>query len=287
MINLPRNLVALALIVCWQTGSAFAHEYWLEPLEYTIEKGQALQGNLRNGQDFKGSDYSFIKSGFEQFTINKPTGASPVTGRSGDRPALNQNADEPGLISVSYQGNFDRLVFNDAEKIVHYIEYEGLDGVLERHLERGFSEARFQEQYARCAKALYQVGAPNADDKDGLTGLKFELVAEANPYTLSPSDALPVRLYWEGKPMSNKQIRMFRFNGELKTQIFRTDDEGRAEIPLEGGGKFMLNAVHIFEGDDDPDTKLAEWVSYWASLTFGLADSDELLAKVTQDKASE
>ena len=45
----------------------------------------------------------------------------------------------------------------------------------------------------------------------------------------------------------------------------RTDAAGKAVISLQGGGKFLLNAVHMQEA---PPGRDAKWESYWASLTF-------------------
>ena len=275
----------LSLAIAFYATSSFAHEYWLEPRIYTVEKDEEISGDLKNGQFFKGSAFSYIASQYEQFTITGPDGTKNVEGRDGDRPALSATPDAEGFYSVSYQGKFDKITFTDPEKLRHYAEYEGFRGVLERHAERGLPNTKFHEQYARCAKALFQVGTPNNNGRqDALTGLKFELVAEANPYTLTEQDALPVRLYWEGQPMADVQIRMFRINNELATIEIRTDKEGRAIFPLEGGGKYMLNAVHIFEGDDDPQTETAEWISYWASLSFGISTTDDVLQTRAQLK---
>lgn len=275
---LNKKTVVLALMLASQGVSAMAHEYWLEPRIYKVEKGETLTGDLKNGQNFKGSSFGYVDTHFDQFTITGPNGTENVTGRNGDRPALKTTPPAEGLYSVSYQGKFDKITFTNPDKLKHYVEYEGFKGVLERHAERGLPETKFFEQYARCAKALFQVGSPDANNRqDTLTGMKFELVAEANPYTLSEADTLPVRLYWEGKPMADVQIRMFQINDELKTKEIRTDSDGRAVFGLSGGGKYMLNAVHIYEGDDDPATETAEWVSYWASLSFGISNTDEVL----------
>ena len=93
------STIALAWVA--GTSGASAHEYWLEPLEFTVPIGQAIQGNLKNGQDFKGSNFSYIPKYFEQFTISGPSGKVDVKGRSGDLPALNQPVEKPGLYSVS------------------------------------------------------------------------------------------------------------------------------------------------------------------------------------------
>lgn len=274
--NLARLLPLAAMVI---PSSLLAHEYWLEPRQYTIEVGERLEGDLKNGQHFKGSNYSYIEKNIDFFRLSGPEESIEITGRNGDVPAMSVMAKSEGLYVASYQGKFDRILFTNEDKIKQYAEYEGLEGLLKRHRERGFEADSLQEQYARCAKALFQVGS-GTNGNDQLTGLKLELVAEINPYSLGEGDALPVRLYWEGDPMPDTQIRLFRFDGELTTLTARTDAEGRATFLLAGGGKFMMNAVYIFEGDDDPDTRLAQWVSYWATLTFGLADSDEHLAKL-------
>lgn len=257
-------------------GSATAHEYWIEPLKFTVETGEAISAHLKNGQDFRGVNYSFIPSRFEQFTITGPDDTIDVDGRVGDLPAVNTVVSTPGLYSIAYQGTFDRITFKEEAKIRQYIDYEGLDGAFERHLERGLAPDRFEEAFARCAKALVQVGEI-AENEDRLLGLKYEWVAEANPYTLAEDQSLPVRLYWEGEPAANKHVNVFRVADKFELIRLQTDGAGRVEIPLAGGGKFMINSVMLLEGDDDPETETPEWISYWASLTFGLGNTDEIL----------
>ncbi len=258
--------------------AASAHEYWVEPREYVLDAPGQILADIRNGENYKSSNFSYIPRQFEFFKVTGPDGEAPVEGRTGDVPALSHTLSSPGLYTISYQGNFDKITFRDAAKIREYFDYEGLDGALERHLERGLAEDVFYEFYARCAKALVQVGPAGEDGRqDELTGMKFELVAEENPYTLEATDSLPVRLYLEGVPSPNRQIRIFRFDGELENTTIITDAQGRALIPLAGGGKFLLNAVHLYEGDEDPETEIPEWYSYWASLTFGIKGTDEML----------
>lgn len=277
----PR-FVILSVLITWSTwglaASARAHEYWLEPVKFQIRPGGEIAGNLKNGQNFKGTNFAYIASRFDRFTINTPSGSTPVAGRDGDRPALIATADKAGLYSVSYQGKFERITFTDPAKMQLYEDYEGLTGLLQQHVQRGLARDRLQEHYARCAKALVQVGKAGPDDAgDHLTGLVFELVAEENPYMLDEKDTLPVRLYWQGEPAGNIQIRWFRHRNATQTGTVRTDESGRARIPLSGGGKFLLNAVKIYPGDENPETDIPEWYSYWSSLTFGIKGTDAAL----------
>lgn len=274
---------SFALIVIFTTSSltslqANAHEYWVEPTKFEIQKGEPIKANLRNGQNFRGSAFPYVKGNIDIYSITN-TGDSVIPKqRTGNNPAFNFTTTNEGLHIASYQGKFDTLDFKLWPKFTHYVENQGFDGMLERHLARGIPKVGFQEQYARCAKALIQVGdITNGQDK--LTGLKYELVANKNPYTLDQNDTLPVTLYYEGAPVANKQIQVFRDDGISDVTSFklRTDTNGNANIALTGGGKFMLNSVYIYEGDEDPNTELAEYQSYWASLVFGIMGTDEML----------
>jgi uncharacterized GH25 family protein len=94
--------------------------------------------------------------------------------------------------------------------------------------------------------------------------MPLELVAGKNPYA-DPTGDLPVTLLWRGTPIPDIQIRVFQDNGSVSDTTTRTDAAGRAAISLRGGGKFLLNAVHMQEA---PPQRSAAWESYWASLTF-------------------
>jgi uncharacterized GH25 family protein len=180
----------------------------------------------------------------------------------GDIPAFAMKVRTPGLQVVNYVSSTDDLRYHSKEQFERFIEYEGLTGVLERHQERGLPELGFREDYVRCAKALAVGGT--AEGQDFLVGMPFELLAEENPY-LTKSNSLPVRLFWQGEPIPNTQIRIFHRASETEETIVRTDAEGRAQIQLTATGFFLLNAVHMLEVEQDNG---AIWKSYWASLSF-------------------
>lgn len=256
---------------------ANAHEFWIEPLKFEIEIGSNIEANFRNGQDFKGAAFPYVKQEIDLYTItNSGESVSPKQ-RTGNSPAFDFKTKNEGLHIASYQGKFDTLDFKKWSKFTHYVENQGYSDFIKRHKTRGLPKTGFQEQYARCAKALIQVGN-GFDGSDTLTGLKYELVANKNPYSLSQNDSMPVTLYYEGKPAAGKQIQVFRDDGTKPVKNFKliTDENGKAIIPLEGGGKFMLNSVYLYEGDTDPNTKLPEYQSYWATLTFGIIGTDAI-----------
>jgi uncharacterized GH25 family protein len=97
--------------------------------------------------------------------------------------------------------------------------------------------------------------------------MPLELIADQNPYAAPVPSELPVTLLWRGKPIGDIQIRVFQDNGTVTETTTRTDAAGKAVISLHGGGKFLLNAVHMQE---TPPERAAKWESYWASLTFDI-----------------
>lgn len=265
------------------TSTVNAHEYWVEPTKFKIKEGAAITANLRNGQDFKGPSFPYIKEETNLYKVTNSTQSVTPNQRTGNSPAFNYTTTSDGLHLVSFQNDFNTLNFETWPKFTHYVENQGFTGLIEKHLARGLEKIGFQEQYARCAKALIQVGdivKGTKQNTDKLTGLKFELVANKNPYTLKEGDKLPVTLFYEGSPVADKQIQVFHDDGTNKATNFklRTDKNGNADITLNGSGKFMLNAVYIYAGDEDPNTEIAEYQSYWTSLVFGIKGTDALLS---------
>lgn len=278
------NSSCFALLIALTATSLFAstvnaHEYWVEPSKFEIKKGASITANLRNGQNFKGPSFPYIKENTDLYKITNSTQNITPKQRTGNSPAFNYTATNEGLHLVSFQSSFDTLDFETWPKFTHYVENQGFTRLIEKHLARGLKKTGFQEQYARCAKALIQVGNISKGE-DKLTGLKFELVANKNPYTLKEGDILPVSLFYEGSPVANKQIQVFHYDGSSEATSFKllTDKNGNANIALKGSGKFMLNSVYIYEGDEDQNTELAEYQSYWTSLVFGITGTDDLLS---------
>ncbi len=221
--------------------------------------------DLKVGQHFRGSTHPYLSNSFVSFTLVEASGIRPVTGDEGDSPAVKIRSIDRGLKIIAYLATAHRLTFDRWDEFVSYVEEEGLAAIPEAHKKRGLPESGFTEHYIRCAKALVQVGEAAPLDHDAATGMPLELIARRNPYGDPTPSELPITLLWEGKPIPGIQIRTFQDNGTVKETTTRTDADGNAVISLRGGGKFLLNAVHMQE---PPRGREAAWESYWASLTF-------------------
>jgi uncharacterized GH25 family protein len=266
-LNPPRAALACLCLVLGLTLPASAHEFWIEPKAFRLEPGAAIVADLKVGQNFRGDTYPYLKSQFVSFRITDRSGARDLKGDEGDAPAVNIRSAPKGLNVISYLATAHRLDFDKWEDFVEYVEYEGLGWVAEAHKRRGLPESGFAEDYVRCAKALVQVGEVSTSDQDVATGMPLELIAGQNPYAAPAPSELPVTLLWRGKPIGDIQIRVFHDNGTVTDTTTRTDAAGKAVIPLQSGGRFLLNAVHMQEA---PPGRTAKWESYWASLTFDI-----------------
>ena len=81
---------------------AKAHEFWIEPVAYSVPVGGKIEGVLRNGEFFKGSSFPFVDRSFTRFEIYDRSGGKPVPGRNGDSPALQVKAEKGGLHIAAY-----------------------------------------------------------------------------------------------------------------------------------------------------------------------------------------
>ncbi|MEP0518622.1 MAG: DUF4198 domain-containing protein [Hyphomicrobiales bacterium] len=258
--------------------AADAHEFWIEPETSQIERGDKIIARLNVGQDLRGSSYSYLPQRFDRFTYTVGDTTAPVEGRLGDNPALDMATSDNGLHIIAYQSNSEILTYTQASKFEEFLEYEGLDWVLDAHKNRGLPETQFKEAYTRYAKSLVQVGPFDdaATQRDRPVGLPIELVAAQSPFK-PDTTSIDVLLLRDGKPLPNIQVATFqqRSDGVFDRRLTRSNEKGKAEISLQGNGFFLVSAVHMEETDptefdEDVVGRKPVWKSLWASLTFRL-----------------
>lgn len=248
-----------------RSNPAVAHEFWIEPRDFTVEVGGSIVADLKFGQKLKGDVYPYFKSKFLAYTITRRGEQQEIRNPEGESPSVNIKALEPGLAVIAYYSIAERAAFEDWNQVLAYLELEGNTWVANAHLERGLDGSKFTEAYSRCAKALVQIGVASGADQDHPVGMPLELVAGKNPYASEPLAEMPVVLLWQGKPAAGLQVSVFQQNDELTELRLRTDEGGRVNVPLTRGGMFLLNAVRMQAAPRERNT---QWESHWASLTF-------------------
>ena len=193
-------------------------------------------------------------------------GERPVTAIPGDDPAGAIRARTPGLLAVGYRSAGFTTRFERADEFERYVQQEGLDHIAGRGKRAG-KQPPVTERYSRAAKALLAVGQAEPGAADRRLGFTLELVAERNPYHVPAGAELPVRLYYEQRPLADALVIASNKTKPTEKIRARTDRDGRARLRLPIAGVWLLTAVHMTPA---PAQTKADWESVWASLTFEL-----------------
>ena len=243
----------------------------LENGSFRLETGAPLLADVRVGVDFLGDAQAYIPSLFNEFNISDSAGTSPVEGRIGDMPAVNIAPGAEGLKVLNLFSTTSALTWNEFQKFDEFVQLHGLGWVLEEHAARGLPETGFKEAYTRFVKSLVAVGDGAGEDR--YTGMFFELVAAANPYTNDVSGGMPISVMFRGVPLPNKQVDLFfrDTDGELTRLSVMSGSNGRAIVPNLGPGEYMVNVVHMiapFEADIERTGVV--WHSLWGSITYAI-----------------
>lgn len=257
--------VVVVTMLVGAASLATAHEFWIDTEVKDSGGSATIVGDLKVGLMFRGESYPYLSDRFVLFTDSVGGQTRPVSGLVGDIPAMSLVTTQIGLHVIAHQTVAFRVSYDDWALFEGYLTEEGLDGIADLHHARGLPETGFAERYIRCAKALVQIGTVVEGDGDFQIGMPFELVAGANPFAPA-TGALPVRLTWQGAPVANRKISIFRDDGTVTRSSTFTDANGQATIPLTGAARYMLNAVYMEPYDAPP----VFWQSHWASLSFDL-----------------
>ncbi len=264
-----RRFLALLAAALLGAGHAAAHEFWIEPLDFTIAADRPLVAELRVGEHMRGQTFPYLPPRFARFDVLAGDEAFPMPGRIGDSPAVNVSDLPDGLLSLVYVSTPSELTYDDADVYARFIEEEGLGHVAERNVERGLDPVGLTESFSRYAKSLVAVGEGAGADR--VAGLKVEIVAELNPYRDDLSAGLPLRALLDGDPFEGVRLRVLQRlpNGEVTEDRYRTDAAGRASVVIARGATVLANVVWM---EEPPHDGAADWHSHWASLTFAAPD---------------
>lgn len=255
----PSWLVAVAriagLLVLFGMERAGAHEFWVEPTKFSLERGGPIGLRLCVGDGFEGWSLARNARRIEKFAALGPSGELPVLGLDGSEPA--------GLVRLAASGAWIVLYRSDraytelpAAEFDRYLADKGLERIIALRAKRGADRGKVREAYSRHAKALIRVGAAGTPVFDRPIGLGLELIAE--------SDRI-FRLLYDGKPLMGTLVKATRPGTSDADLTARTGSDGRVSFNLQASGMWRIAAVHMIEA---PAGVAADWESLWASLTF-------------------
>ncbi|MFT5974416.1 MAG: putative GH25 family protein [Gammaproteobacteria bacterium] len=264
---LLRSITLLCILLT--TPQIYAHEFWISPKQYEVAVDKPISANFRVGQSFSGSKQSFLMKRTTQHAFAQNGVVTPITGRNGDRPAMQISGLPNGLVILLHETTNSTLKYKEYEKFKSFVKHKAFDSVLEDHQARGLPDTGFRESYRRYAKSLVAVG--DGAGKDLAIGLEIEIVALANPYTDNMAKGLPVLVLLAGQPIPNAQVELYarlaNSDQEVKITLHQTNSMGIALLPVEKGYEYMADHV-VLKAVEQEESYDPVWHSLWANLTF-------------------
>ena len=269
--------------------TAFAREFWLQPASFRVAAGTAVPVRLLVGAGLVGSPWRATRR-VQRFVRLGPTLATDSTDL---RPSLLADSVAP-LCTFAAPGTHVVLLasarsFSElpADQFTAYLRQEGLDDALRYRQQQGQTTTKpGREAYRRYAKTLVLAAVrPNAPASPADTtyrralNLPLELVPEQNPYYLRPGAALTVRVRRYGQPVPGALVQVWEAAPLAAGQpvalvttphyfTTRANNNGRVLLRLPSSGPYLL-AAHYMEVAPVGITSRADWLSNWATLTFG------------------
>lgn len=263
-----RSATTLTLLLCAATA-AHGHDMYIMPSTFFPSKGEAITAGFHVGDSFPESEVGgrldrlrnprlIWKGGSVDFGNLRTNGnrdlADAVVGGSGELIAAINTI--PTLIELQ------------PSKFTEYLKEEGLTETISWRAEHGESAKPGKERYSKYAKAILLSGATNGFASHRV-GYVIEIVPETDPYTLKPGDLLPIQVLFRGKPAADVQIESSwsAKAGHKTTVAGRTGSDGRLRVTLPAAG---LWRIHTIKMERCAEPAVADWESFWASLTFEL-----------------
>lgn len=261
------KLLATFVFCLGAHASLLAHDMWIEPTSFTPELGRVLGLKLRVGDDFRGEPIPRNDELIERFVVTDANGSRGVVGRPGADPAGLLRVTATGPMVVGYQSRPNSVLLS-ASKFTSYLKEQGLDRVVALREKTGQAHVDARELFIRCAKTLVRTGTTGNTPVDRAIGLTLELVAEADPSSLPPGQELPLQITYMGRALSGVRVVAVNQRNPWDRLTAISDRDGRVRFRPTEGGTWMVRAVHMIPS---PAKAQADWVSYWASVTFDVA----------------
>ena len=206
------KLLVRAALLIGLASPALAHDMWVASPSFRIAEGQPTAVSLRVGHADEVDLWNASWERIHSFRSYGPMGAEdqqatlvvpPPKGRVNAMIMLKG----PGTHIVALESYHSTSTLA-AEKFNDYLTTEGLDTAKAIRAQAGKSGEPGVEIYSRRAKMLMQVGDAPSDNVLRPIGQTLEIVPERNPYARGNDTALPVRVFFQGRPLAGAQVRI-------------------------------------------------------------------------------
>lgn len=264
-----KKAIITVLTLCLAT-TVFAHEYVLIAYKYIVKEGEKLELHLFVADGFnielERPVQKSVTKKFEMINENGKTDLLKIV-EEGALPILNMDVDFQGLGLIHLERDYARMTLPN-KKFQSYLEVDNIENIKINDSTR----TEQSEKYTRYIKTLIQSNPkPNDEIYKTIVGHKFEIILLQNPYKLKKGNWITAKVFFMGKPLSDKVITARnRIGNESATfQYSRTDDKGICSFKLEREGIWFLHSTHMIAS---PDRTGTDWESFWTTFSFGIEE---------------
>ncbi len=262
----------ILLVAALAAVPAVAHDFWLQPRGFSFAEPRAVPLIIFVGHGPARQRWGVPLDHVIQF---KSFGPGGTIDRKPELTLLSPEGDgtlkftRPGTHLLAFQSTWTPSDL-PAVRYTSYAREEGLTLPLEQRVRTGTTEANGRELYSRRAKAIIQIGPVDARQGQLATrrlGLSLEIVPERNPYALKPNERLPVRIFFEGKPLAGALVKLTNLDFDTRpVETNRSDALGRASFSVPDRGAWLINVIWSKPITGNP---VADFQTTFSSLTFG------------------
>ena len=160
---LTRRLLLFVALASLCARPIRAHDFWIEPSAYRVDKGAALGVGLRVGEGYRGDPVARNPAKIRRFVLVGPAGEQPIAGDDGQDPAGRAELRKPGLFVIGYH-SWPSPITLEAAKFEAYLREEGLERIIALRAERQREcRARARDLFAlrQGARHLWSVRGRN------------------------------------------------------------------------------------------------------------------------------
>lgn len=271
-----RRLCLLFLGAGIAASPAAAHDFWVQPLAFQAPAATPVPFTIQVGHGTFRQRWGAAIDRIKRFDAIGPKGSrnqlSVLLPPGGPSDGAISFA-EPGTHVIVLETNhalseLPSIRFND------YLKVEGLAPALAFRDRTHATDSPGREQYSRRAKALVQVGGFDPREQSQVTrpvGMTLEIVPQRSPYSLAPTDDLPVLILYEGKPLAGATVKLNNLDFDARPiETHLSDARGMASFHPPRQGKWQLNVVWTKPLVGNPT---ADFDTVFSSLTFGFGKS--------------
>lgn len=249
--------------------AVIAHEFWLQPQKYLFNKGEIANIKFNVGENFSGENWAGNNTKINFLTHCTPSNkqvdiVNLVSAKNGD--SLQLKLEEQGTHMIIYNSK-NSFINLEPTKFNAYLKEDGFTHILNYRKKNNELAFNGKEYYQRSVKTIVQVGdliTPNCLQP---TALPLDIVPEINPYqAYDITRVYKFKVLFKGVVLKNQLVKVW-FNTHGKRTVYDYYTNGKGIIDFSGNtSEYMVSTVFMEKNTSD---SIAQWQSYWASVTFG------------------